>query len=118
MSIPVLIIDRERELVESIADALANTDLHVRTAWRLDQVLAALAEHAPQVIICHPNVPDGELTEADLMDILQDYPAALIIMSARPFHQLDGVPERAIALSKPFGRPELLAAIEQAVASA
>jgi DNA-binding NtrC family response regulator len=116
MAISILIIDRERELVESIADCLAHAGFELLKAWQLDQVTVALRQNRPDVIISHSTVPAGELAEVNVMAMLDDYPAALVVISSRPFSVIDNLPGRAVRVPKPFGRSQLIDAVKSAIA--
>lgn len=114
MPLNVLVIDRERELVDSVADVLEMEGMDVRRAWRLDAVLEALHARPPSEIVTHATVPDRASSEANLLDVVAGYPAALVVISSRPFFEVEGIPGRAVQLAKPFGRIDLLDAIDRA----
>lgn len=114
MSLSILVIERHRVLADSVADALAGNGSPVRRVWRYEDVLAAMRTRPPAVLVSHSTVPDMNGKEVDLMPVLANYPAALVVISSRGKDDIAGFPSRAVFLAKPFGRQQLLDAIEQA----
>lgn len=114
MSLSILVIERHRTLADSVADALEAPGAPVRRVWRFEDVLTAMRTRPPAVVVTHSTVPDMHGHEVDLLPVLADYPAALVVISSRGKADIVGFPQRAVFLPKPFGRQQLLEAIAQA----
>jgi DNA-binding response OmpR family regulator len=114
----VLIVEDEKDLLQSIASGLKNAEMECNTAENLRQALALLAENKYDCIVLDIGLPDGSGMRVIEEMNHKDYQAGIIVVSAR--HLLD---DRLAALNlgaddfiiKPFHMPELVARIQSVV---
>jgi DNA-binding response OmpR family regulator len=110
----VLILDPHRELAEMAAEVLSARGFSVTVSGHFESALTAL-DSAPaiQVAVCHATLPSdsGDRQAPILAELASREDIALVVISSRPFEDVEGIPGRAVRLAKPFGARELLDAI-------
>ncbi len=114
----ILIVEDEKDLLQSIASGLKNADMDCDTAENLRQALSQLESTKYDCIILDIGLPDGSGMRVIEEMNHKDYQAGIIVVSAR--HLLD---DRLAALNlgaddfiiKPFHMPELVARIQSVV---
>lgn len=115
MTYSALVIDRDKELVGSIADILRMDGAQVREAWRPEHIPAALAEGMPDIVICHPAAATAAEDTSALVALLGRPDLAVVIITGRAFFDLPLIPTHALLLEKPFGRAQLRRAVADAL---
>jgi DNA-binding response OmpR family regulator len=114
----VLVVEDEKDLMQSIVSGLKNAEMEVDKAENLRQALSHLDESKYECIVLDIGLPDGSGMRVIEEMNKKDYQAGIIVVSAR--HLLD---DRLSALNlgaddfivKPFHMPELVARIQSVV---
>jgi DNA-binding response OmpR family regulator len=114
----VLILDPHRELAEMAGEVLTARGFGVVVAERFETALFAL-DTTPtlRVAVCHATLPSDNAEAAPILQEFSDRNhIGLVVISSRPFEDVQGIPPGAVLLAKPFGAVELLDAIARAEA--
>lgn len=110
----VLILDPHRELAEMAAEVLSARGFSVAVSGHFETAMTTL-DSVPtiRVAVCHATLPSGSGDQQApiLGELASREDIALVVISSRPFEDVEGIPSRAVRLAKPFGVRELLDAI-------
>lgn len=111
----VLVIDDDpivRESLGRMLEAISGVEL-LDLADSCHSGIAAIREHAPQVVFLDVEMPDG--SGFDVLDALDDVPMLTIFITAYETYALRATRYSAIdMLLKPFGPEDVLVAVEKA----
>jgi len=113
----VLILDPHRELAEMAGEVLTARGFSVTVSGHFESALTMLDSMPTiRVAVCHATLPSdsGDLQAPILAELASREDIALVVISSRPFEDVEGIPSRAVQLAKPFGAKELLDAIARA----
>jgi|GEM_PF-5460500 len=120
-ALTVVVADPHRELTELAVEVLIERGLNASTALTVTELTAALRPPSSvDVAVCHATLPidAGDEQRHALRAVLAErLDIGLVVISSRPFEDIEGIPAFAVCLQKPFGAVELLEAVQEAHAS-
>jgi len=113
MSIRVLLVDTESDLLDNYREFLTREGFEVQTASNGQDSLAKLRGWSPQVLVLEPDMPNG--TGKEILDEASNLPAEVIILSRLDRDSIShSVREYHV---KPFSMAELANSIRATVAN-
>jgi two-component system nitrogen regulation response regulator NtrX len=123
MAADILVVDDEADIRELVAGILQDEGHHVRTARDSDEVLAALRERAPNLVVLDVWLQGSRIDGLDLLSVLKsaDPDLPVVVISGH------GTIETAVAairqgaydfVEKPFTADRLLLVIQRAMETA
>jgi DNA-binding NtrC family response regulator len=117
---PILLVEDDLSLRRSLSEFLKDSGYQTYAVGTMSEAKEAIAAISPAVCLLDLNLPDGSGLDLLRQIVEQKLPVRVVVMTAFPLHHLrPNYPARTLVdwLTKPVPPGQLLAAVEQALAT-